>query len=92
MTSLFSNSICGDHSSQVQHGDRIVMGRGRRSPAQVGEISIPSFDVTGFIARGGMSWVYRGKDQKSGREAALKVVPLARDQIDETETHSVERL
>jgi hypothetical protein len=84
MTSLLSDSTCGYHSSQVQHGDRMVMGRGRRSPAQVDEISIPGFDVTGFIARGGVSRVYRGKDQKSGREVALKVVPLAGDQTDET--------
>jgi len=38
---------------------------------------IGEYDITGFIAAGGMGDVYRARDTKSGREAALKVLPQA---------------
>ena len=68
------------------------MDRERTTPTQASVVSIPGFDVTGFIARGGMSRVYRGTERHSGRDVALKIVPIERSENNNSATNSVERL
>ena len=68
------------------------MRKDRKSPAKAIDISIPGFDVTGFIARGGMSTVYRATELATGRDVALKVVRAGPESPDDTQTNSVERL
>ena len=43
--------------------------------------SLGNFEITSQLGKGGMGEVYRAKDQKLGRDVALKVLPdeLARD-------------
>ena len=76
----FLSSQCGaDAALRAEVESLLAMHRGdegHTAPLRPGS-RVGDYEVTGFIASGAMGDVYRARDMRLGREAALKVLPAA---------------
>jgi serine/threonine-protein kinase len=77
---------CGTPVSTSTAGDGEFEAR-EAVRARLAEAALGEYEVVGELGRGGMGWVFLGRDRKLGRLAALKVLPS----LDALRPASVER-
>ncbi|MDO8665968.1 MAG: serine/threonine-protein kinase, partial [Gemmatimonadales bacterium] len=77
---------CGTAVATSTAGDGELEAR-ETVRARLAEAALGEYEVVGELGRGGMGWVFLGRDRKLGRLAALKVLPS----LDALRPASVER-